>query len=112
MGVAVAEIAQHRLAAAVARKLARQPDLAGATLHLVGGGMLGLRHRIQRAAEFDDIPVAVVPILQQRKIIPDLVDIAHRGPAVSWRDIYRSAGERKRVGRDPWLWLVRRRRIG
>jgi hypothetical protein len=35
---------------------------------------IGLRHRRQRAAEFDDVPVAVVPILQQLEIIPDFVD--------------------------------------
>jgi len=56
-----------------------EPDLAGAALHLVGGGMLGVRHRIKRAAELDDIPVAVVPVVQQRKIIPDFVD-RHRVP--------------------------------
>ena len=48
-------------------------------LHLVLGGMLGLRHRIERAAEFDDVPVAVVPFLQQLEIVPDFVD-RHRGP--------------------------------
>ena len=36
--------------------------------------MLGFRHRRQRAAELDDIPVAVVPVVQQRKIVPDFVD--------------------------------------
>src|SRR4051812_15354034 len=97
MGVAVAEIAQHWFAGAVAGKFSRQPDLARATLHLVGGGMLGLRHRIERAAEFDDIPVAVVPILQQRKIVPDFVDRRHHGPHLSYWDIYRTAEERKRV---------------
>jgi hypothetical protein len=41
--------------------------------------MLGFRHRIEHAAEFDDLPVAVVPVVQQRKIIPDFVD-RHRVP--------------------------------
>src|SRR6187399_3169664 len=41
--------------------------------------MLRFRHRIERAAEFDDVPVAVVPIVQQRKIIPDFFD-RHRVP--------------------------------
>src|SRR5436305_8504297 len=79
MRVAVAEIAQHRFARALAGKFSRQPDLTGATLHLVGGGVLGLRHRIQRAAEFDDIPVAVVPVVEQREIIPDFVYCRHLG---------------------------------
>jgi hypothetical protein len=39
--------------------------------------MLGLGHRSQGAAEFDDIPIAVVPIVQQLKIIPDFVDRHH-----------------------------------
>src|SRR5258708_7359710 len=78
MRVPVAEIVQHRLAA-IAVDLLRQPDLAGTALHLVALGMLGLRHRPQRAAEFNDVPIAVVPVLQQRKIVPDFVD-GHDGP--------------------------------
>src|SRR3981081_1541778 len=72
-----------------------EPDLAGAALHLVGGGMLGFRHRGQRAAEFDDVPVAVVPIVQQRKIIPDFVD-RPRVPVLNPKAIYRVTGDRKR----------------
>ena len=30
--------------------------------------MLVFRHRIERAAEFDHVPVAVVPLVQQRKL--------------------------------------------
>ena len=41
--------------------------------------MLGFRHRIERAAELDDVPIAVIPVVQQRKIIPDFVD-RHRVP--------------------------------
>ena len=37
MGIAVAEILQLRFATAAAVELFRQPDLAGAPLHLVGG---------------------------------------------------------------------------
>ena len=64
---------------AAAVDLLGEPDLAGAALHLVGGGMLGFRHRIEGPAEFDDIPIAVVPLVEQRKIIPDFVD-GHRVP--------------------------------
>jgi hypothetical protein len=80
MRIAVAEIIQHRLIGVMPVDLLGEPDLAGAALHLVGWGMLGFRHRIQRAAEFDDVPVAVVPVLQQRKIIPDFVDRRHHVP--------------------------------
>src|SRR5665213_1965808 len=79
MGVAVAEIVQERLIGGAAVEPPGQPDLAGAALHLVGLRMLGFGHRVERAAEFDDVPVAVVPIVQQRKIIPDFVD-RHRIP--------------------------------
>src|SRR6202165_717238 len=74
MRVAVPERMQQRLAGRAAGDPLCKPDLGGAALHLVGCGMLGFRHRIQRAAELDDIPVAVVPLVQQRKIIPDFVD--------------------------------------
>jgi len=80
MGVAVAEIVQVRFAVAAAGDLPGEPDLAGAAVDLVGGGVLGFRHRIERAAEFDDVPVAVVPVVQQCKIVPDFVDRRHRGP--------------------------------
>ena len=84
MRIAVAEIIQHGLVAVAAVDLLGEPDLAGAALHLVGGGMLGFRHRIQRAAEFDDVPVAVVPVVQQRKIIPDFVDRHHVPRSIPW----------------------------
>ena len=74
MGVAVAEIGQHRLALVVALELARQPDLAGAALHLVGVVAVGVGKGRQRAAELDQIAVAIVPLIQQREIVDDLVD--------------------------------------
>src|SRR4051794_14320922 len=43
--------------------------------------MLGFRHRLERAAELDDVPVAVVPVLEQLEIIPDFVD-RHRTRAL------------------------------
>src|SRR3984893_6648726 len=98
MRVAVAEIVQQRFVGSAAVDLLCEPNLAGAALHLVYGGMLGFRHGIQRAAEFDDIPIAVVPIVQERKIIPDFVD-RHRVPALNPKAIYRIAADRKRYNR-------------
>src|SRR4029079_11015864 len=46
----------------------------GAALHLVGVAAGRLRQRRQRAAEFDQVAVAVVPLLQQIEILNDLVD--------------------------------------
>src|SRR5215218_5047553 len=74
MRVAVSEIAHQRFVRFAAIDPSGEPDLAGAALDLVFGGMLGLRHRIECAAEFDHVPVAVVPVVQQCKIVPDLVD--------------------------------------
>src|SRR4051812_1035418 len=98
VGVAVAEIVQPRFAVAAAVDLLGEPDLAGAAIDLVGRGMFRLRHRRQRAAEFDDVAVAVVPLVQQRKIIPDLVDV-HRGPRPMLKSLYRMRTYRKR-----WKW--------
>ena len=79
MGIAVAEILQYGLVAALAIDPLRKPHLARAALHLVFLGMLGFGHRLERAAEFDDVPVAVVPIVQQHKVLSDFVD-RHDGP--------------------------------
>src|SRR6202022_2153089 len=98
MRVAVAQIVQQRFVGSAAVDLLCEPNLAGAALHLVYSGMPGFRHGIQRAAEFDDIPIAVVPIVQERKIIPDFVD-RHRVPALNPKAIYRIAGDRKRYNR-------------
>jgi len=77
MGVAVAQVFQQCFAGIAAFEALGEPNLAGATLHLVGGRMLGFRHRFERPAEFDDIPVTVVPIFQQLEIFPDLVNRRH-----------------------------------
>ena len=66
--------------------------------------MLGFRHRIKRAAEFDDVPVAVVPIVQQRKIVPDFVD-RHRVPrSIPAPYIGLRAAESDTVKRK-WRWF-------
>lgn len=96
MRVAVALEIQHGLFAA-AVDVARQPDLAGAALNLVPGGMLGVGHRGQRAAKFDHIAIAVVPLIEQFEIVPDVVD-GHGGPHTRIkgliRPLYEIAGHR------------------
>jgi hypothetical protein len=59
--------------------------------------MFGCRHWRKHAAELDDVPVAVVPIVQQRKILSDLVD-GHNSPRPDPKSLYRIAGGRKRYG--------------
>src|SRR5262249_60274593 len=51
-----------------------EPHLAGAALHLVGVGPGAVRPRPERTAELDDVPVTVVPLLQQRKVLDDFVE--------------------------------------
>ena len=58
--------------------------------------MLGVRHRVERAAELDDIPVAVVPIVEQREIVSDVVD-RHDGPRSILRSLYRIAGRSEAI---------------
>src|SRR5436190_18713353 len=112
MGIAVAEILQQGFTRLVAVDPPGEPDLAGAALDFVFGGVLGLRHRIERAAEFDDIPVAIVPIVQQRKIVPDFVD-RHRVPRSMHSHIYRLAVGRKRYpGTKTTMVPVQSRRHG
>src|SRR5262249_18702080 len=98
MGVAVAAIIDARLAV-VSIDAFGQPHLADAALHLVLRRMLLLRQWLQRATEFDDIAVAVIPLVQQLEIVPDFVD-RHDGPCpVAITGLYRVPDRQKR-----WKW--------
>ncbi len=79
MGVAVALEGQHRTGGAVAFYMGEQPDLAGAAAHFVGLAVGAFRQRLQRAAKLDDIAIAVVPLIEQREILNDVVDRRHTG---------------------------------
>jgi len=46
-----------------------KPDLARAALHLVCIGAVALGQCIQSAAELDDVAVAIVPLIEQRKVV-------------------------------------------
>lgn len=54
-----------------------QPDLTGATLHFVSIGVGANCQRRQSAPKFDDVAIAVVPLIEQREIFNDLVDWSH-----------------------------------
>jgi hypothetical protein len=58
----------------------RQPDLAGAALHLVGVRPLRIREWIEGATEFDDVAVAVFPIVKEGEAVHDVVNAGHRCP--------------------------------
>src|SRR5262249_24762367 len=74
MGVAVASEREHWPACAIGLNHRREPDLAGAALHLVGVGTGAFRQWLERTAKLDDVPITVVPFLQQRKILDDFVE--------------------------------------
>ena len=54
-----------------------QPNLASAALDLVGIDVGTVRQWCQCAAKLDDIAIAVVPLIEQRKILNDLVNRSH-----------------------------------
>ena len=72
--IAVAGKGEHGPAGAIVAHGCRQPDLAGATLHLVCVGAVAFCQRPQCATEFDEIAIAVVPLFEQGKIVDDLVE--------------------------------------
>src|SRR5215510_7321191 len=103
MGIAVAGEGEQGPALAVRMHGGREPNLAGAALHLVRVGTVALGQRAQTAAELDDIAVAVVPLLEQRKVVDDLVE---RRQGVGWGRGHGSAhiriyGSDCIVGRTP-----------
>src|SRR6516165_10511823 len=77
MGIAVAGKSQHRAAGAIRAHSGIEPDLAGAALNLVGIAMRRLRQWRQFAPQLDQIAIAIVPVVQDRKIADDLVDVSH-----------------------------------
>jgi len=74
MGVAVAGEGERGPALAVRMHGGREPDLARAALDLIRFGAVALGEGSQAAPELDDIAVAVVPLLEQRKVVDDLVE--------------------------------------
>ena len=97
MRVAVAADHQRRLAAAGLGNRRRQPNLAGAARDFV---LIILQHigkRLEHFAKFDDIAVAVLPIVEQGEVFDDVVDRRHVSTIPStlsrsrrWRDATRN----------------------
>src|SRR6516165_1385542 len=77
MGIAVAGKSQHRAAGAIRAHSGIEPDLAGAALNLVGIAMRRLRERRQFAPQLNQIAIAIVPVVQDRKIAEDLLNVSH-----------------------------------
>ena len=76
MGVAVAFECQYGAGRAVSAHGGIEPDLAGAALNLIGVVMRGSRQRRQFPPEFNQIAITVVPIVEDREIVGNVVDIA------------------------------------
>src|SRR5215467_4588830 len=77
MSIAVAGKTQHWAARAIRAHGGVEPDLARAALDLVGIAMRRLRQRRQFAPQLDQIAIAIVPVVQDRKIADDLVNVSH-----------------------------------
>src|SRR6516165_5146128 len=77
MGIAIADKSQHWAARAVRAHSGVEPDLARATLNLVGIAMRRLRQRRQFAPQLNQIAIAIVPVVQDRKIAEDLLNVSH-----------------------------------
>jgi len=74
MGIAVPPIMEHPLAVRALAVDKLQPHLADATANLVRIVMGGLAQGLERAAEFEDIAIAVFPIVEEGKVAADCVD--------------------------------------
>ena len=74
MSVAVTPKRENRSAGAVGPHGTREPNLAGATLDLVLINMRLGRKRSECTAELDDVPIAIVPFVEQGEVVADLVD--------------------------------------
>jgi len=77
MSVAVAGKTQHWAARAIRAHGGVEPDLARAALDLVGIAMRRLRQRRQFAPQLNQIAITIIPVVQDRKIAYDLVNVSH-----------------------------------
>ena len=61
---------------------------ARASLHAVGFRVGVRRQRLELAAEFDDIAVAILPVVEEGEILFDVVDVRHRATLQEvWRRV-------------------------
>ena len=74
--VAVAAIVQDRLAVSAPSRLAFQPYLTDAAPHLVAFIVGRLAKRLEGMTEFDDIAIAILPIVEGGEIVADGLEIS------------------------------------
>src|SRR5436190_23903423 len=77
MGITIAGKSQHWAARAVRAHSGVEPDLARAALNFVGMAMRRLRQRRQFAPQLNQIAIAIIPVVQDREIANDLVNVSH-----------------------------------
>src|SRR3954447_5626951 len=80
VSVAVTAELKNRSAGLIRPNVCGKPHLAGAALDLIPLRAFGFRQSGERAAELYEIAVAVVPLLQERKILDNFVNV-HAAPA-------------------------------
>src|SRR6266699_3322901 len=110
MGIAVAHERQHRTIPSVRANRRRQPNLACAALHLAGLIAVPLVERREAPPQLDDIKIAVIPIVEQRKIVDDFVNghgfaasASRRRPCISYIfNVHRISTDRH----DASFWLM------
>jgi hypothetical protein len=73
VGIAVARKGEHRFVGG-GMDHGREPNLAGAALDLVCLDAVAFGQRVEQAAQLDHITVTIIPLVQQGKVLDDLVD--------------------------------------
>ena len=76
--IAIAAIGQNFFGAFARADAKFEPDLADAAADLVGLVMSRLGERLQRAAEFENIPIAIFPFVKEGEIAADGVKTGQR----------------------------------
>ena len=85
--VAVAAVVKGRHAGGVDPRLFFKPDLADAPAHLVRVIMRGLAQGLEAVAEFDQIAVAVLPLVKGGEIFANRLKHSHCNiPSLLYRD--------------------------
>jgi hypothetical protein len=100
VGIAVAPVMEALFAAYARLSLELEPDLAYAAANLVGIVMGGLAQRLERAAELDNIAVAVFPIVEESEIFADRGDVGQGASFGSARPYIGPRADGARAPRD------------
>jgi hypothetical protein len=85
MGIAVAAIMQKDASVGGVARFALKPDLTDAAAHLIDVVMGGLVERLERASQFDDIAIAILPLVEEGEIGANGVDRMQRRARVQGR---------------------------